>query len=338
LNQYDVVIIGGGPGGLACARKLAEMKKSVLLVERKKRIGSKVCAGGVTWSGLGQKLPEELVERSFCKQYIYSNWQHVIVENSDPIISTVNRYRLGQWMLKNAKQSGAEVRPGCLVRKIDKDRIETSQGTFGFKYLVGADGSSSLVRKYLNLPVNKIGIGINYTLPLNYERMEWHLNTRLFNHGYAWIFPHRQTISIGAYACRRWMSARTLKERCVEWANGQGFSLNGVKPQAELVNYDYQGCFFGNIFLVGDAAGLASGLTGEGIYSAILSGEAVAGAIIEPGYQDPGLKKLIKKHHQHSMVIPWLARKSLFNKLSMEVLVLGLKAGVIKFTTLEMGG
>ena len=45
-KKYDVVIIGAGPAGLAAARYLAENKKSVLVLEKNKVIGPKVCGGG----------------------------------------------------------------------------------------------------------------------------------------------------------------------------------------------------------------------------------------------------------------------------------------------------
>jgi flavin-dependent dehydrogenase len=48
MDTYDVVIIGAGPAGLNCAKKLSEADKTVLLVEKNTEIGPKVCAGGIT--------------------------------------------------------------------------------------------------------------------------------------------------------------------------------------------------------------------------------------------------------------------------------------------------
>ena len=47
-KRADVVIVGGGPGGLTCAERLAQKGVEVLLLERKSAFGHKVCAGGVT--------------------------------------------------------------------------------------------------------------------------------------------------------------------------------------------------------------------------------------------------------------------------------------------------
>jgi len=52
-----------------------------------------------------------------------------------------------------------------------------------------------------------------------------------------------------------------------------------------MINYDYKGHEFKNKFLVGDAGGFASGLTGEGMYFAIKSGEDVARKILNKNYK-----------------------------------------------------
>ncbi|NIV72723.1 NAD(P)/FAD-dependent oxidoreductase, partial [Candidatus Saccharibacteria bacterium] len=83
------------------------------------------------------------------------------------------------------------IKTSCHVHKITPDTVETSQGQFGYRYLIGADGSWSIVRKYLRLPTDRIGVGIHFLVPGNFDRMEWHLNATLFNNGYGWIFPYK---------------------------------------------------------------------------------------------------------------------------------------------------
>ena len=48
MEEFDVIIVGGGPGGLNCAYHLCNSKLRVLLVEKNDVIGKKVCAGGLT--------------------------------------------------------------------------------------------------------------------------------------------------------------------------------------------------------------------------------------------------------------------------------------------------
>ncbi len=339
--HIHTLIIGAGPGGLACARTLAKLGIESLVLERKQVVGPKVCAGGITWSGLISRVPENLAERSFPEQYIRTPLQNVCIREPSPIIATVNRKRLGQFMAKKALTAGAKLRTGVMVRKITsnsiflQDKINDTKEELSFDYLVGADGSSSLVRRHLGLTSKRLGIGINYQVPGHVDKMEWHLNNAMFGNGYAWIFPHSKTFSIGAYAVRENMAAGNLKNNLIRWAATQGHNLQDQKARAEYINYDFQGWNFGNRFLVGDAAGLASGLTGEGIYPAILSGEQVARTIADKNHSPAVMDSLIRNHARHSRMVK-LSKKGFLNSILAELVTLGLRSGMIKFKKLEM--
>ncbi len=336
------LIIGAGPGGLACAGLLARQGIQTLVLERKQVIGPKVCAGGITWSGLISRVPQDLAEKSFPEQHICTPWQKVCIQETVPIIATVNRKKLGQHMAGQAMDAGAKIRTGVIVRKILDGAVlvqsneDKTQEKITFDYLVGADGSNSLVRKFLGLKNKQLGIGINYQVPGDVAKMEWHLNNRLFGNGYAWIFPHTDTVSIGAYADRKTMSPRKLKKSLLQWAGMQGFNLDKQSARAEYINYDFQGWKFGRTFLVGDAAGLASGLTGEGIYPAIISGEHVAQTIINPNHSSKTMDALIHNHDKHSRMVALTRKNGFLNSILAELVTLGLRSGMIKFNKLEM--
>ena len=336
MQAFHTIVIGGGPGGLACATILAKNGVDVLLIERNRLIGPKTCAGGLTWSGLSLDIPDHLIERSFNRQYIYSILQKTVVTSSVPIISTIDRKRLGQWMLRQAEEAGTRVITGVQVRDIRNGHIITSDADYRYQYLVGADGSSSLVRRHLNLDTFAIGAGIHYQVAGEFPRMEWHLNTDLFRTGYAWIFPHKHYASVGVYACRRDANARKLLQNLHQWALKYGITLNQSRPRAALINFDYRGWRFGNKFLVGDAAGLASGLTGEGIYPAILSGETVAHTILDQQYESTKLNRLIQKHQKHTRILGLTPKNRLLCKVTMEALVAAIRSGLIHFSALEM--
>jgi len=341
MNKVENIIIGAGPGGLACARHLARHGREVLVLERKEVIGPKVCAGGITWSGLLKTVPESLLQRSFASQYVHTNLQHIRVREKDPIIATISRKELGQWMANDAVKMGASVQTSARVSSITKKYVtvrlqDQPEQCIAYDNLIGADGSTSLVRHFLGLASEKMGAGINYMVPGHAERMEWHLNTRLFRSGYAWIFPHKDVISIGAFSDLANMRPAALKEKLLLWAGQQGYDLRSMQGQAALVNSDFQGCFFGRTYLIGDAAGLASGLTGEGIYPAIISGQAVARRILDPDYRAAEIDAMARKQRQHRRVIELSARSPLLCSLLMEWLVLLLRFRAIRFHALEM--
>lgn len=338
MKKFHTVIVGGGPGGLACATLLALQGKAVLVLERNSSIGPKVCAGGIPSLAQGLGFPEDLWERSFTSQHISSNWQHAVIRDAGPIIRTVDRGRLGRWMAEKAVAAGVTIAGNTLVLKVEEDRVHTRNGEeFGFSFLVGADGSSSLVRRQLGIPTEQIGVGINYQVPGNFPEMQWHLNTDLFGNGYAWVFPHQDTASIGVYARRSTSKPGPLLNSLHQWAARHGLELKSRQPQAALINSDFRGWRFGNRFLVGDAAGLASGLTGEGIYSAIVSGEEVARTILDPGYESKKMDRIIERHRRHSRILDFASGSKLGGKLVLEGLIFCLRAGLIPFSALEMG-
>ncbi len=337
----DILIIGAGPGGLACAKVLAEQGRKVLVLERRPEIGPKVCAGGITWNGLLRLLPEELIERSFRQQHIFSSCQQTVVVEKNPIVATISRKVLGQWMAKQARQAGAEIITNCKVNAVNRLRVTAScdgvSKTFICSQLVGADGANSLVRHSLALPAESRGIGINFQVPTMAEDMEWHLSTKNFGCGYAWIFPHKHAVSVGAYSPQGQMSAGRLKRNLLGWAEGRGFcQLEELPCQAALINYDYRGHQFGATWLVGDAAGLTSGLTGEGIYSAVISGEAAARRILDPSSADGTLLALLRRHQQHRRVISLASRNPVCSLLLMELFILLLRVRLLSFHAVEM--
>ena len=341
MQNYDAIIIGAGPAGLSCARLLAEHGMDVLVLERNSTIGPKVCGGGITWQGLIQRVPEELVDKSFPIQHLYSNYQNIRVSAPSPIIATVSRAKLGQWMHRQAAASGAQILSGMTVRKIHQHYVIASgkngkEQRFGYQYLIGGDGSSSMVRKYLRLDFKHMGIGIHYQVPGQFCNMEWHLNTHLFKNGYCWIFPFRDHASIGIYTDGTAMLAKEMLHRLHSWAAGHGITFTGLRPKAGLINYGYQGWRFGNKMLIGDAAGLASGLTGEGMYPAIVSGETAARSIIDPNSKADSLNRLIRKQQNHRQLLKISGRSDRVCTITMEMLILGLRTAVIPFNRLEM--
>jgi len=336
MTEYHTIITGAGPAGLACATMLAKSGRKVLVLERNNRVGPKVCAGGITWSGIINRVPADLIERSFQDQHVFTAWQKTIITGKTPLVSTIDRQVLGQWMLQEALEAGAELKTSETVRELSGNLIRTGRETLKFRYLVGADGSSSTVRRLLGIPTDMVGYGINFFVPGNFPDMEWHLNDRFFSNGYAWVFPHKGSASIGAYVSRGVLKPATLLKNFHLWAEKRGISPERSRLTSALINYDFRGWRFGNCFLAGDAAGLASALTGEGIYPAIVSGEETARAILDQGYKSVAMEKLLRRHALHRRIVLMTSGSRLACRMIMETLVAGLRTGTVPFSALEM--
>ncbi|MBU2028847.1 NAD(P)/FAD-dependent oxidoreductase [Patescibacteria group bacterium] len=320
MEKYDVAIVGAGPSGLRAAEILARADKKVLLLEKNNAIGPKVCAGGLTRKCIKLlKLPPELTERSYQSAIFNSPRVKTRLEFGKIFGYTVSRKKLGQWQLEKIKNTSVEVRTGAEVIKITDQEVSLKNGEcFQYKYLIGADGSNSIVRKFLKLPIKRIGVAFYYIVPQIFSEIEVTFNSKLFGPWFSWIFPYQNSTSIGFGCFPRIIPMERARANFDLWLKLKKIDISGAKFEASPINCDYRGVKFGNIFLVGDAAGLVSGFTGEGIYQALVSGEEVARKIIDPNYRMPKIKEIRREINLHHLMlgIVWLSgpfRNNLFN-------------------------
>jgi len=288
-EKYDVIIVGAGPAGLRCAKILADNNQKVLVLEKNKIIGPKVCAGGLTLKDLDLGIPDKIIQRKFKKIIFKTPLQTSEIKSDKPFIATILRKDLGRWMAKKAEKAGAKIKTSSEVTKIDKKSIIINNKLkINYDYLIGADGSNSFVRKYLGIKNERFLQAFHYLPRKKFNNLELLALPDKFGH-YIWIFPYKNFASVGtlkdvskdnkAFS----MNMVDLREHFDCWCR-EKFDIKKCKFEAAIINYDYKGYEFGNIFLIGDAAGLASGLTGEGIYNAIKSGEDVANKILNKNY------------------------------------------------------
>ncbi|MBU0546865.1 NAD(P)/FAD-dependent oxidoreductase [Patescibacteria group bacterium] len=295
MEKFDVIIIGAGPSGLSAAKILGEGGKKVLLLEKNPKIGPKICAGGLTFKDFEFEIPTSLTERSFHSMKIHCFNKILEVKNKKrALVTTINREGLGQWMAGEIKKN-VEIRLNSEVIEIgDNSIILKDNQEIGFDYLIGADGSLSLVRKHLNLPTKKIFVAIQYVVPEIFPELEVFFDKSLFGSGYAWIFPYSNHTSIGCGADLKFKEPTSLFTNFQHWLKEKKMDFDQAELQSFPINFDYQGFNFGNKFLTGDAGGFASGLTGEGIYFAIASGQEIAKKILDSSYKLSDLKKILK--------------------------------------------
>jgi geranylgeranyl reductase len=301
-NKYDIVIVGAGPAGLSAAKTLAEAGRDVIVFERKKVVGDKVCAGGLTKKDFVLcHIPENLIERKFEKVIFRTERK---TKEIDFKLVTVDRKRLGLWQLNEARKVGAMVTLDSNVTDIGEKYISVGGREVGYNYLIGADGASSIVRKFLDVETDELVVAIQYEIPRRIKNMELFFDPTRFGLTYLWIFPLKDKCSIGiGIDIGRSNTLAKLKVEFQKWLEEENIDISNAKFESAPVNYDYEQFDFGNKFLIGDAGGFASPITLEGIYSALLSGKEVAKKILEPDYKTPNLKKWIKLRNSHELAL-----------------------------------
>ena len=270
---YDVVIVGGGPGGLSCARTLKGSGLKVLVLEKNERVGKKICSGEIS----RKVLPGERFDRGH-------PWSEITVGTDDtarvvcfdrPYLWTVGRYEFESRLLAGCD---ADVHFSEPVTKITPTQIHTPKGAYAYKHLVGADGSFSIVRKYLGLPTRRIaGWAFHYLedKPCSSFQMYW--LPKSFPSAYGYMMSKSRGQTMIGLAWRGEEFDHKTAERAKGWISKTfGIDTRKLRSEAMKGNADHRGWRFGNIYLVGDAGGFLNPLTTEGIYYAVKSGDAVA--------------------------------------------------------------
>lgn len=161
--DYDILIIGGGPSGLSTALHLQQIAPQltprVLLLEKEHYPRPKLCAGGLTLDAeiilqrLGLNVAEvpHVVADDIRFEFEAKGLSIRIPKRH--ALRVVRRDEFDNWLAEKARGRGIEIREGITVQKIfpDKDSVtvETDQGNFRAKVIVGADGSNGITRRIL---------------------------------------------------------------------------------------------------------------------------------------------------------------------------------------------
>jgi len=156
----------------------------------------------------------------------------------------------------------------------------------------------------------------------NKEDLEINFDYKKYRSWYSWIFPIRNLFSWNGAELST-MNTSILRKELDLFCKEKGIDLSAAEFQAATINADYRGLKFRNMFLVGDAAGLVFGFSGEGIYPAMISGEIAAKSIIDKNYDyNKDLSKLLKHKRSQECIMHFLENSLFFKPVLFELLAL----------------
>ena len=300
-EQWDVVVVGAGPGGAAASKRCAEAGFRTLVLEKRALPRDKVCSGMIMgpWAQeiirdhFGALPREVLVPPRMLKGHRI----HVPGARPEDLAwETPLAWRkdLDAWLMQKAEAAGVEVRDRVKLIRIEsagrpvRIRIDDQSGEQALDagWLIGADGANSAVRKSL-FPELKV----DYSIPI---RECYSGSLTLEKDYFHWFFPRgrpRPRFNVnhkGGFFLIEGSGIRELREDLNRLLSEYGF--DPAKPPAwkdgclipKLHGPLLSGSFSpakGNVLLVGDAAGLLFPITFEGIGSALKSGLLAAEAV-----------------------------------------------------------
>ena len=293
---FDHVIIGGGPAGMACAITLQKKNAKVLVIDKAVFPRHKTCGGLITKKThlliqeLFEQRPEELeflFRDSVTSVSLYDRTGLLVTaEVSDPM-RFADRMVFDNALVQKYKELSGMILEGEKDYSIDRKNraiLLSGQRIVHYKNIIFADGALSQAQKQPGLAVKKLAFGIETFLstdqfPLQGMSLHFDYGTD----GYIWVFPYKDQICIGA--CSYYKGISEPKEMLRIFLEKYGINLKNLKCQGALAPYGYtvpQNKLPEDQFLLGDAAGFADPISGEGIYFALRSGIDAAKALLGP--------------------------------------------------------
>jgi geranylgeranyl reductase family protein len=297
MKSFDVAVIGSGPAGASAAFELSKSGISTVIIEKEILPRYKTCGGGLVFRGL-KMMPFDIstvVEKKFYSMNIYFSKKHscITTKREEPIVSMVMRDTFDNLIVEKSKANGVTLLQDHKVLDItfgEFQTIHTTKGDVIAKFVIAADGALSPTAKLAGWKETRTLIpALEYEVEVpesDFNRLSQvvRFDIDAIPYGYGWCFPKKNHLSIGVAVIVKTNKKINLKKYYADYLKKLGITeiLNEtghgfVIPVAPRTDFFVKK----NIFLIGDAAGLADPLVAEGISNAILSGIQAAQAIIE---------------------------------------------------------
>ena len=297
----DVIIIGSGPAGTMCAKKLAENGLSVKIFERRAEIGSpKRCGEGLSESSqnLIGKIPERCIAQKIKGARIYApNGKHLdaVLEEGGFVLE---RKVFDKWLAEQAVKSGVEIQANTLITSLTKNNgyFTGVRGEFfgnefeeKAKMIVCATGAESPLRNQALGVFSKLDL-VDSCLQYEMSGIEQdsdfihiYVGNEIAPRGYAWVFPKgkdRANVGVGIvpgqkkprYYLEIFLNLHPeIKKGSILEVNAGCVPVGGMLK--DMVTDGFLVC--------GEAAHHVNPIHGGGMKEAIISGQLAADVITE---------------------------------------------------------
>lgn len=288
IKTYDAIIVGGGPAGAYCGYCLAKKGLQAVILDHS-HPREKSC-GGVISNRAFKKFPIiHAVPYTFDVRNPFE-----IISPSGQIVKfeknrghSVSRRILDRYLLDSAVNQGCKWVQEKAISIVNEQGlwiVKTNESEFRARILVGADGVTSIVRKSVSSPFNSndLARGIEYLV----EGTEGETSKLQFlsnRPGYCWKVNRGMHSSLGILDLTGNLSM--LKNDLDKFLNNNYrgvrplMRMDAYVPRASSIEFFTSSCAGKNWLLIGDAAGHAHPLTGEGVLYALWSAELAAQAV-----------------------------------------------------------
>lgn len=288
--MLDVVVIGGGPGGMSAARILASCGWSVTVIEEHDQIGTPVHCTGVLADSVIATLglpPEAVLNPLSTVKFVAPAGHAFEYTTASAEAVVIDRAVFDSVLGQRAELAGATIRRGVRVTQLDttRDSVQLTLGdgeTLSARVAILACGANYTFQRRLGLGMPSTFLqSAQMELPADcLGDVEIHFGSEIAPKGFAWAVPVRRSsgtfVRIGVMAdndAGEYFS-RMLGRVRDRWAVTVP---DAATPRRRMLPLgSVRRSYADRVLAVGDAAGLVKPTTGGGIYYSVVSGEIAA--------------------------------------------------------------
>jgi digeranylgeranylglycerophospholipid reductase len=302
--MLDVAIIGGGPGGLYAAARVACAGWDVAVFEEHSTAGMPVhCTGVLALEAFDEfDIPRDTILNSLRTARFYGP-SGGSIEYTTPGVEAVvvDRRAFDDDLCDRARRAGAAVHVGTRITDIERSerglRLRSASRGIDARACILACGANYALQRRLGLGLPSMHLhSAQLELPAdNPGELELHFGD-VAPKGFAWVVPvYRPS---GAFARIGLMCARDARDHFdrflaqvgPRWRTGNADGFHGgMTPRAKILPLaPIARTFAARLLAVGDAAGLVKATTGGGIYYSLLSG-GIAAEVLNAALADDDL-------------------------------------------------
>jgi len=287
---YDALVVGGGPGGLYAAWRLAREGFRVVVCEEHHAVGVPVHCTGVLGADSFEEfeLPRETVLNPLRTiRFVSPTGLELRYTPPDVQAVVIDRGQFDGTLAEWAQSSGAELRANARVTALDitdtgVHAVAGGEAVSARVAILACGASYALQRRFgLGLPRRYLHTA-QRELPVRTLRdVEVHFGHEVAPGGFAWAVPVKRPdgphVRIGAMATHGadHCYARMCGRIAAVWGLGDWMACGG--PRLKILPLGpIDRTFADRLLVIGDAAGLVKPTTGGGIYYSIVSGSLAA--------------------------------------------------------------
>ena len=286
MNDFDLVIVGAGPGGSNAASVALDAGLRVVQIDSARFPRVKPCAGGVTLKAAAAL--RYALNPSVCRSFDaieFNLWgkRRNRFSHGGVVLRTVCRPEFDNRLVReNCSRRDFTFLGGTRVTAVEYDgrfTVKTSAGSVTGAQLIGADGAYSIVNRIFRIAAPRaLATAIEVNIPHSGRETMPNdvpcLDYGAIGQGYGWVFPKDDHWSVGLYT----LSPRTpnIREQLSSYIRAKGLPADDTLDGLQAFRIPVGGFRLKTpdcpVYVVGDAGGFADALTGEGIYYALESG------------------------------------------------------------------